>query len=567
MSAERFRREIVVAARLQHPHIVPLLSAGDADELLYYTMPFVQGESLRARLQRPDEQLPALVAIGVLRDIADALAYAHDSGVVHRDIKPDNILMTGAHALVSDFGVAKAVAVAVEGAHGDATLTGRGISLGTPAYMSPEQAAGDAIDARADIYSWGIVAYELLSGRHPFAGKTSAQQLITAHLSEAALPLDDAPSPVPAALRALIMSCLAKNRAERPSSAHAIVEALDTLRIQTADAASSEPAARRRWRRAGMLAGSMLLVFATVAFLWIPPDLKAAARTLLTRPPPEFHVNRVVVAPLANETGDSALTPLGAMAADIITERLSLVGGLEVVDASTAMMTGEVVSRLPRIFRARDPDQALADETGSKVVVAGSFFRDGDSLRFQTRVIDAASGRVLQVLPLIATPIGVPTQGLIPLAQRVAVSFRAATEGTPFGTYSMPTSMAAYEATRQAYDAVVRADTSELRRVRRAVALDSTFGAAAVLLPYVAMYHGQYALADSGLAHADRLRNQLSPFEQAFLDFQNAESDGDGRAMADAAERAKRAAPRSVEASEMVLYALAARHPHRALRT
>jgi serine/threonine-protein kinase len=173
VSAERFRREVQLAAQLRHPLVVPVLAAGEAGGLLYYTMPYVEGESLRQRLAR-EGALPAAAAARVLRDVLEALACAHRRGVVHRDIKPENVLLDAesGHALVADFGVAKALTAARTTAHAegegeteaaDVTVTQVGVTLGTPAYMAPEQAAGEAVDARADLYAWGVVAYEALA--------------------------------------------------------------------------------------------------------------------------------------------------------------------------------------------------------------------------------------------------------------------------------------------------------------------------------------------------------------------------------------------------------------------
>src|SRR6059036_2813703 len=178
MRVDRFNREIQLSASLQHPHIVPLLAAGGADDLLYYTMPLVEGEALRTRLSR-DGELPVRDAVRILKDVADALAYAHARGVVHRDIKPDNVLLSGHHAVVADFGVAKAVSQAKT----ESGLTSVGVALGTPAYMAPEQAAGDPnIDARADIYAVGALGYELLAGRPPFSGM-SPQGMLAAQVT------------------------------------------------------------------------------------------------------------------------------------------------------------------------------------------------------------------------------------------------------------------------------------------------------------------------------------------------------------------------------------------------
>lgn len=224
LSAERFSREIRLAARLQHPHIVPLLAAGEAGELLYYTMPLVEGESLRARIDRSGE-LSIAEATRLFREIADALAYAHRERIVHRDIKPDNVLLSHQHAMVTDFGVARAVSEA-----GDKTaLTQSGIAVGTPAYMAPEQAAGDShTDQRADIYAVGLVAYEMVAGHPPFQGATP-QALIAAHMTQAPPSLVSVRSTVPAELATIVHRCLEKRPADRFQDATDLLAALDGI--------------------------------------------------------------------------------------------------------------------------------------------------------------------------------------------------------------------------------------------------------------------------------------------------------------------------------------------------
>ncbi len=210
VNVERFEREIRLAAKLQHPHVVPLLTAGAEGDLLYYVMLFIKGESLRAKLAREGE-LPVGESVRILRDVTDALAYAHEEGVVHRDIKPDNVLLSGNHAVVTDFGVAKAVSAST----GESSLTSLGVALGTPAYMSPEQAAADPhVDHRADIYAVGALAYEMLTGRPPFTGP-SPQVILSAHVTQAPDPVTSHRDTVPAALEELIMRCLAKKAADR----------------------------------------------------------------------------------------------------------------------------------------------------------------------------------------------------------------------------------------------------------------------------------------------------------------------------------------------------------------
>jgi len=221
VSVERFEREILVAAKLQHPHVVSLLTTGSHDDLLYYVMPLIEGESLRAKLSREGE-LPIGEVLSILREVADALGYAHRHGVVHRDIKPDNILLADGHALVTDFGVAKAVSEST----GEASLTSMGVALGTPTYMSPEQAAANPhVDHRSDIYSLGTLAYEMLCGRPPFEGGTP-QALLAAHVTQAPDPVTTHRSTVPAAMNDLVMRCLAKLPADRYQTADELKQQL-----------------------------------------------------------------------------------------------------------------------------------------------------------------------------------------------------------------------------------------------------------------------------------------------------------------------------------------------------
>ncbi len=230
LNADRFRREILLAAKLQHPHIVPVLSAAAKGGLLYFTMPFISGENLRARLVRLRE-LPVADATRIVREVADALEYAHGEGVVHRDIKPENILFSGSHALVTDFGVSKALsnATAETRVDGSPNLTSLGIALGTPAYMAPEQAAADPnVDHRADIYSLGVVGYEMLAGRPPFSGMTP-QQVLSAQVTINPDPVTNHRPNLPPALAAAVMRCLEKHPSDRWQTAGELRTQLETV--------------------------------------------------------------------------------------------------------------------------------------------------------------------------------------------------------------------------------------------------------------------------------------------------------------------------------------------------
>src|SRR5512140_91494 len=268
VNIERFRREIQLAASLQHPHIVPVHTAAQVGDLFYYTMPLVEGESLRAKLAREGE-LPVNETSKILMDVADGLAYAHARGVVHRDIKPDNILISGQHAVVTDFGVAKAVSAST----GSSSLTSLGVALGTPAYMAPEQAAADPhVDHRADLYALGAMAYEMLAGRPPFSGM-SPQQVLAAHVTTVPAPVSSLRELVPPAINELVMRLLQKKPADRVQHATEVLSQLQAAATPSGGMAptGATPAftsgAEAALRRAQPLRVTLLFALASLAVL------------------------------------------------------------------------------------------------------------------------------------------------------------------------------------------------------------------------------------------------------------------------------------------------------------
>ena len=272
LGADRFLSEIRTTARLQHPHILPLLDSGDAGGLLYYVMPLVTGETLRTRLER-ERQLPVADAVLITREVADALGYAHSLGVIHRDIKPENVLLQGGHALVADFGIALAVQSA-----GGARMTQTGLSLGTPQYMSPEQAMGErAIDARSDIYSLGVVTYEMLTGQPPFTGST-VQAIVARVMTEKPAPIATVRDTVPPHVEHAVLKALAKLPADRFGTAAAFSSALDAHSTFASDlAATTGPRARpprTLWTRIrdplAFASAAVALVAAVAAVRWWP---------------------------------------------------------------------------------------------------------------------------------------------------------------------------------------------------------------------------------------------------------------------------------------------------------
>ncbi len=270
LGSERFLREIRIAANLNHPHILALFDSGEADGFLYYVMPYIKGQTLRDRIDKEDK-LPVNETVRIMREVLDALAFAHSEGVVHRDIKPDNIMLTGGHAVVADFGIAKAVSASTGGGY----TTTAGVALGTPAYMAPEQATADPqIDHRADIYAVGALTYELLTGRPPFTGSTS-QAVLTAQVMEDADPVRKHRDQVSAELEAVVMKCLAKIPADRWQTADEMLPYLDTMMttsggITPMPTTPIAPVAKRFSPAVVAIAGIAVIALGVILMKWLP---------------------------------------------------------------------------------------------------------------------------------------------------------------------------------------------------------------------------------------------------------------------------------------------------------
>ena len=374
VSFRRFEREIRLAASLQQANIVPVLAAGETDGLPHYTMPFVEGRSLRDRL-RQDGRLPLPECIGILRDIARALAFAHERGVVHRDIKPENVLLSGDAAVVTDFGIAKAIDSArrADGAADDrpahrSTITHVGVSVGTPAYMAPEQISADpAVDHRADIYAFGCIAYEIIAGRPPFDA-SSVQSLFAAHLSQTPDPLVEHSAEVPDSLATLVMRCLEKDPARRPQSAR---EMLGQLQGTEAPGTLSRVMRRltRRQRVAAGIGVAVLAAAATGAIAW----------RMLT---PGDAQPTVVVIPFVNLGADASDEYLADGIAEGLATALGKVDGIRVASRTLGY----------RYRGRRDLDaREVGRELGATHVLHGSVQRVGGRLRLSAQLTDASN--------------------------------------------------------------------------------------------------------------------------------------------------------------------------------
>ena len=361
MSTDRFAREVRLAASLQQANIVPLLSAGEAGGFSYYTMPLVDGSSLRARVAS-GTPFSTSEAISILRDVARALAYAHNAGVVHRDIKPDNILLSGGTAVVSDFGIAKAMDLARATMSGEYTITTPGSSLGTPAYMAPEQVAGDTVDHRADIYAWGVVAWELLAGRHPFAERTTRQAMLTAHLTEPPPLLHEHAKSVPPSVAALVMASLQKDPDRRPQSASELLAGLEGVATPSGPVTTAS-------RPTGRVAGGFAVVAVLAVLALVLPRFFTAndGPPVATDPSPS-----IAVLPFENIGGDTAQEYFADGMTDELSTALGRIPGLRVASRSAAY----------RFKGRRDFDvRRVGADLGVRYLLSGTIRRAGNSLR------------------------------------------------------------------------------------------------------------------------------------------------------------------------------------------
>ncbi len=530
---ERFLREIGIAARLSHPHILPLHDSGQAVGLLYYVMPYVEGESLRARL----DQVPPLrvaEAIRIAREIADALAHAHVQGVIHRDVKPANILLQGYssnpadatgdwHALLADFGVARAV--------GDGAITDSGLPIGTAAYASPEQAAGSrAVDPRSDVYALGCVLYEMVAAG-PGAG---ARERLERRFAEPLRRPGELRQDAPPWLAEVVARATAPRPEDRFTTAAEMRGALDGRSLpalQATPAWAGAPAYRTRWMAAG--AAALVSIVAALAFL-----------------PGRWHrsdTGRVVVAGFENKTGDSTLAPIGDIASDYIARSLATTQLLrDVYDArATAPEAGQAARG--GIAAGRE----LAKRVGAGTVLGGSYYRERDSLHFEIQVVDAASGRLVLALQPVVGALHEETQVLEQLRQRVMGGFGMLFRpGFDMQGVGIPATYEAYEEMLAASDDLWQFKPDEaIDHLRRAIASDSGYTGAKVKLAYALAGAGGCREVDSLVRSLSRAGGQLAPADRGWLAYSRATCQNDRAAKFAAAKAIVQVAPQSVGAT------------------
>jgi tetratricopeptide (TPR) repeat protein len=499
LGAARFLREIETAANLTHPHILPLHDSGEADNLLFFVMPLIEGESLRERLDR-EKQLPIEDAIQITGQIADALAYAHERGVVHRDVKPENILLEAGHAVLADFGVAQAVAGAEE-----TRLTQKGMSVGTPAYMSPEQAAGDrGLDGRSDQYALGCVLYEMLAGHPPFMGSTM-QSVIRQHLAVQPTPVTVIRPTVPDGIVDALNRALAKSPADRFRTTKEFVTGL------LAGGGSISIRGRRGRTKALVYGGVVVLGLVTAAVIGS------------LRPPEEdlWREKRIAIFPLDNETGDPMLDDLGLSVAEEVVDLLTRGEQLEGLDVQT------LVQARVSLGEGGTTRQAALD-LGTGVFTRGVITASGDSIVLRVWIARATTGE--RLMPVIEAG-GLKTDKEAvedELVQRVSGALLVVMDEE--AAYWIPDPIT-YEAAQEYFAAQERKNAGdrekEIIHYREAYRLDSTFLVALVGMAVAHIELGQYHEADSLLQIIEPRKDELAPHPRTWVEDLSAGLRGD----------------------------------------
>lgn len=545
----RFLGEIRIASQLTHPHIMPVHDSGEADGFLYYVMPFSPGESLHARLKR-DGELPIEDAIHLLEDVVDALGFAHRHGVVHRDVKPANVLTQGQHAMLVDFGVAKAVSEASSGLSPEDTAAG--MAIGTPEYMAPEQAAADpSVDHRADLYSTGVLAYELLAGRTPFWGGTP-QSVLTRQITELPTPVREHRPSVSPELEAWVMRSLEKRPADRWQSADEMLASLREIHVASGTLSMPSPAPPSPTRLPRWLIGLGAAAVVGVIAAW---NLRPA--------PAIDESSRIVVDAFDNETGDPGFDQVGRMVQDWLTDGLLRSDLLEVVPTITARQAADFIHAQTPGDQAPDLVASLAEETGAQVVVSGSIYLDGSDLRIQTSVTDASDPSAARLLESIEPVVG-SADDVTPLFDQVrsrllgslATSLNQRVEVQVGESDGAPT-FEAYQALDRGLDHYAARDYVEASgHFLRAFELDDSYPVPLVYASLSLRNHGEWARSDSVVSLLEARREELSEYQRFWIDYSRAVLEGDLDRARSTIRRAATIAPESKAAYNWALMAI-----------
>jgi tetratricopeptide (TPR) repeat protein/predicted Ser/Thr protein kinase len=513
----RFLHEAQAAASLSHPNICTVYEIDEADGHTFIAMELIEGESLKDRIARGPLGIDE--ALGLALDLAHGLAAAHARGVVHRDIKPGNVVIAReGRPKLMDFGLAMS--------RSQTRLTRTGTTTGTVAYMSPEQSRGEEVDRRTDIWSFGAMLYEMLTGRLPFRGDRD-QAVIHAILNDEPVPITALRTGVPIELDRIVAKAMAKRLDERYQHVDDLIADLRSLK-RGLDSQAAIPGTSRgvsavqaaiapagRWK-----AVAAAWRWSAVAAIVVIALVMAWRATHRAEPAPDLVANRVLVAAFENRTGDPSLDPIGQMVGDSITDGLSQIGTIEV--APVTRSTG------PESEGASPGGLSLAREAGAGLMVSGAYYVEGDSLRFQASVTNAEDATVIQAIRAARGPRANPGAAIERLRARImgAVAFRM-DSGLIHGEVITPPT---YEAYRE-YSIGMRFFGPDypaaIGHFERAATLDTTFIAPRIYIYFCYWNRARYAEADSALQTIERRRTRLAPYEQRLTDYMAASMRGD----------------------------------------
>ncbi len=510
---ERFNNELRLARKVRHKNVCGMFDLGEAEGARFITMEYVQGEDLKSMI-RMLTGLTVGTVLSVGKQICDGLAEAHSLGVVHRDLKPQNIMIDkGGNAKIMDFGIARSVR--------EKGITGASVMIGTPEYMSPEQAEAKEVDHRSDIYSLGIILYEMATGRVPFEGDT-ALSIAMKHKGETPKNPRVLNPNIPDDLGRLILTCLEKDRSNRYQSARDVSAELEKIEAgipiserivpERKPSGSREITITLRWRKLILPAAIGLAIVAAALFAF-----------LKTRGP-HYDSKRIIVSVFENQTGDKAYDPIGRIVSDWITQGLNRTGLAEIVSVPPGESAPGTPQEAERI-------RALARNKGAGTLISGSYFLQGQMLSFHAQILDTAKGRLLKALDPVSGSAEEPLKAVEILRQKILGALAGTTDTRirPFVESSaQPPTYAAYKEFVAAWDAFDRFDCKRARDLSlKAAELDPSFQSSLLLAAVSRIFLSEFPQAEELLERLDQARNQLSPFEQLCLDWMHANLRGD----------------------------------------
>jgi len=563
-AVERFSNELKLARRIGHRNVCRMFDLGRAEGTTFITMEFVPGEDLKSFLHR-SKRLSIGTALSIVRRVCEGLEEAHRLGVVHLDLKPGNIMIDkDGDAKIMDFGIARSLS--------GRGITGAGALIGTPEYMSPEQVDGKDIDQRSDIYSLGVILYEMVAGRRPFVGETA---LSIAHKHRYEAPEDPRKGnpQIPEALARIILKCLEKEKAVRYESARALDADLAAIE-------EGQPTTDRAFPKMKGLTTRDITVKLNIRKVLLPAILLLAAVAaavfflLIRRPGPILNPKLGLVSIFVNQTGDATLDNLGRYAAEVTAQGLSQSGIMEVVPTMSVLESSRIIDTESGVPKDQNELRAMAESTGAGTLVSGAYYLIDNKLQFQAAITDVAhrKPKLIQSLEPLKGSLDDKMGLITELRQRVmgalAMHFTNVNMSEMSQKLRRPPVYEAYQEFLQGFDLWGVDYDQSVRHFTRAVELDPSFAAAKTYIASAYMNLGQYDKADDLVQSMIQARNELSPLENRIIDWHIAQLKGRSDEALRALLEAEKLAPNNMVVNRLVgAAAMAINHPREAVAT